>query len=77
MSEEGILNGRPVDERDIWSAASQMVKLFGNNAELMAAQRADRALEAGDTFNERLWKRVTLAVRNLQRCHPSGEEQLN
>ena len=65
-----------VSDKDVWIAANQLIKMFGEDASLIAAQRADKAIEAGDPFNEKLWTRVTAAVRELQRS-PSNEEALN
>jgi hypothetical protein len=39
---------------------------------LEAAQRADQAYEAGDTFNFRLWVRITTAVGRLLDKRPAG-----
>lgn len=58
-----------MEDRDIWIAANQLIKMFGDDAELMAARRADKAIEMGDPFNEGLWIRVAKAVRELRRNH--------
>lgn len=55
-----------VEQIDIWRAAAQLVKMYGVDAELMACQKADAAIEAGDPFNERLWRRVASVLRELQ-----------
>ena len=52
-------------EIDVWRAANQVIQLFPEDPVLEAAQRADRAYEAGDMFNFRLWTRITKAVGQL------------
>jgi len=66
-----------VTEIEIWRAAAQMIKMFGDEAELMACQRADGAIDQGDAFNEKLWTRVAAAVKELQRQAPTSGEPLN
>jgi hypothetical protein len=44
-----------------------MLKMFPEDAELSAAQRADKALEMGDVFNLNLRSRVTMAIHPLKR----------
>ena len=56
---------QPVSDLDVWRAANQMLKMFPEDAELSAAQRADKALEMGDVFNLNLRSRVTMAIHPL------------
>lgn len=55
------------EEIDIWRAAHLLVKQHGADAETVAAQRADELLAQGDVDGERVWKRIVLAVNELQR----------
>jgi hypothetical protein len=41
--------------------------MYGDDAELAAAKRADEALDQGDVDGERLWKRIKSAVSELTR----------
>ena len=50
-----------------------MIEMYGDGAELAAAQRADKAIEQGDPEGERVWKAVLTAVKDLQRIKPSNE----
>lgn len=68
---------RRVTEIEVWRAAAQMVRMFGDDAEIMACQRADGAIDQGDAFNEKLWTRVAAAVKELQRQKPNACEPLN
>jgi len=53
-------------ELDRWRAAQQLIKQHGKEAELEAAQRADRAIEQGSPEGERLWLDIMNKVRSLQ-----------
>jgi hypothetical protein len=46
-----------------WRAADEMIRLFGPDAGLRAALRADKALEEGDTEGFRFWQKVEAALR--------------
>jgi hypothetical protein len=43
------------------------VKMFGDEASLLAAQRADKAIDQGDPKGERVWQQIMRAVDELQR----------
>jgi hypothetical protein len=51
---------------DIWRAANLLIKQHGENAEIVAAQRADQMLERGDRDGEILWLRIRRAIIDLQ-----------
>jgi hypothetical protein len=40
-----------MDEVDIWRAADQMIRLYGEDALLRAAMRADALLDQGDSLS--------------------------
>jgi hypothetical protein len=46
---------RTVENIEIYRAANQLIKRFGENAGLETAQRADAALDKGDRYNFNLW----------------------
>jgi hypothetical protein len=54
-----------------------MVKLYPADAALAAAKRAHAAYDQGDTFNFDLWRRITNAIGELQRCKPLDGESVN
>ncbi len=64
-------------EIDISQAAHHLLKVYGEGAEVAAARKADKALEAGDAFNFNLWKSVTEVVRELERGNPSVSGLMN
>jgi hypothetical protein len=55
---------RPVGDEDIWRAAHQMTKRYGEKAYCEAARRSKTALELGDKFNYELWLRVVMAIQS-------------
>ena len=55
---------------DIYRTANVLVKHYGEDAVLEAAQRADAMLEKGSLDGQRIWKRVLAAVNEIQRREP-------
>ena len=62
---------------DIYRTASVLVKHYGEDATLEAAQSADAMLEKGSLDGQRVWKRVLAAVREIQRQEPREGEAVN
>ena len=62
---------------DIYRTASVLVKHYGEDAALEAAQRADAMLEKGSLDGQRVWKRVLAAVKEIQRKVPREGEAVN
>lgn len=61
---------------DIWRAANEMIQLYGDDAALRAAMRADALLEQGDTEGSFVWKRIARAIDDLSQARPKpGERQ--
>jgi hypothetical protein len=56
---------------DIWRAATLLIKQHGENAEIVAAQRADLMLERGDHDGRLVWLRIKRAIVELQGA-PTG-----
>jgi hypothetical protein len=67
----------PNADLDIWRAANLLVKRHGKDAAIVAAQRADELLAAGDLEGEIVWKRIVGAVNELQRQTPGPGETVN
>ena len=59
-------------ERDIWRAASLLIRQYGDSAELMVAQRAELMLDRGDRVREFVWMLIKRAVAALQ-APPKGK----
>lgn len=66
-----------VDDPDIWRAANMLVKRHGADAAVVAAQRADGLLAAGDPDGCAIWKRILAAVAELARTVPAEGERVN
>ncbi len=62
---------------DIFRTANVLVKHYGEDAALEAAQRADIMLEKGSVDGQRVWKRVLAAIKEIQRKEPREREAVN
>ena len=61
---------------DIFRTANVLVKHYGEDADLEAAQRADKMLEKGSVDGQRVWKRVLKAIKEIQREERDSRELL-
>ncbi len=59
---------------DIDRSANELVKQYGEAADIEAAMRADECLAAGDMEEEVVWLRIGKAVEELQRRRPRRDE---
>ncbi len=50
---------------DIYRSANELIKLFGDAADIEAAMRADERLAAGDMDGEAVWLRIMKAIEEL------------
>jgi DNA-directed RNA polymerase subunit K/omega len=64
-----------IKDVDIWRAADVLLKQYGDEAVVIAAQRADALLDKGDVDGQRAFKRVIEAINELQRGHVLPPEQ--
>ena len=62
---------------DIYRSASVLIREHGEEADLVAAERADSFLEAGDMAGSAVWRRVLKAVKEIQREEPGEGEAVN
>jgi hypothetical protein len=51
-----------VPDLDIWLAANLLIERHGDDAEFVAAKRADEMLERGDGDEEIVWLRIRRAI---------------
>ncbi len=61
---------------DIWRAANLIMKQHGENAEIVAAQRADLMLERGDRDGRLVWLRIRRAIAELQAAPSGGSDSV-
>ena len=66
-----------MEDIDIWRAAEQMRTLYGEDAGVEAAVRADKALHQGDIVGCNVWKRIVDAIGELERKEPKAGEAVN
>ena len=59
-------------ERDIWLSAKRLVDLYGDDATIHAAMRADKLLAQGDMDGAAVWRQVITAIKELQNMKPNG-----
>ncbi len=59
---------------DIWRAANVLVKQHGEDAAIIAAQRADALLAEGDVEGQRVFKEIVKAINELQSTEPTANE---
>ena len=62
-----------MDKIDIWRAADMMMRLYGVDATVKAALRADAFLDQGDTEGFFVWKRIARAIDDLGRRANANE----
>jgi hypothetical protein len=67
----------PIPDIDIWRAATILMKRHVADAAIVAAQRADELLAAGDIDGQAVWKQIVAAILELQRRDPRPDEMLN
>jgi hypothetical protein len=61
-----------VIDQDIWLTANQMIKHYGDGAEIETAMRADGMLSQGDLVGRDVWRRVLAAIRELANSVVNG-----
>ncbi len=66
-----------IEDRDIWRAASFLMKDHGPEAAVIAARRSLELLAIGNIENGTTWKRILEAVAELSRTRPGKGELLN
>ena len=62
---------------DIYRTTSVLIREHGDEADLVAAQRADGFLEAGDMDGSAIGRRVLTAIKEIQRQEPRAGEAVN
>jgi hypothetical protein len=56
-----------MEDIDIWRAAEQMRKLYGDGAAIHSAMRADKLMDQGDIEGFDMWNRAFAALNELDR----------
>ena len=64
-----------ISDIDIYRPANELIKQYGEAADIEAAMRADERLAAGDMEGEAVWLRIVKAVEELLSDErPEGEK---
>ena len=66
-----------MEEIDIWRTATLLIKLHGEDAGWVAAQRADALLEQGDRTGCAVCIKIWRAIKALQSEKPREGETVN
>ena len=66
-----------ISDRDVWQAAVLLMKRYGDDAMLEAAQRAERLLDEGDMAGAEVWHRILNAIERLQPAKPAEGEAVH
>ncbi len=62
---------------DIYRSANELIKQFGDAADIEAALRADELMEAGDMEGVAVWKRIVKAIEGLLSKERPSDEHLH
>jgi hypothetical protein len=66
-----------MDEIDVWRTANVLIKLHGNDAGWVAAQRASAWMNQGETVACAMWIKIWRAIKALQSDKPREGEAMN
>jgi len=66
-----------IPDIDIWRCANVMIKRYGKDAAVEAAQRADTMLDKGNMDGCRVMKRFVKAIAEMERTERAVGEPLN
>ena len=66
-----------VNDLDIYRSANELIKQYGEAADIEATMRADECRAAGDMEGEAVWLRIGKAVEELQRTRPTCDEPMH
>ena len=62
---------------DVYRAAGELIEQFGEAADIEAAMRADKCLDAGDREGEAAWLRIVKAIDVLTRGYRPIDQELH
>jgi hypothetical protein len=66
-----------IPDIDIWRAAALMTQCFRRDAADQAEACADELLAAGEIDGGAMWKRIVLAIEQLQSGRPAAGEAVH
>ena len=66
-----------IDDKDIWRAATLLIRRAGDTAAADALRRADELATQGDNEGCAVWRLIAAAVEDLSRKERGAGEPLN
>jgi hypothetical protein len=66
-----------ISDLDIWRSTNALIKQHGDDAALIAAQRADELLAKGNIEGQRVFKKIVKAINELQKNQPGESDRVN
>lgn len=57
-----------ISDMDIWRSANELIKQYGDEADIEAAARAEERERNGERGGQRLWLRILRAIDALQKA---------
>lgn len=66
-----------MEDIDIWRSAALLIRQHGEDAAIVAAQRADELLAEGATEGFRTWQLIVAAINELLRQELRPEEPIS
>ena len=64
-----------MDDIDMFRSAKLLIKLHGDEADIIATKLATKMLDAGAVDRYAVWKRIVDAIEDMQRKTPRPGEQ--
>jgi hypothetical protein len=64
-----------IPDIDIWRCANELIKQYGDLADIEAAARADEFELRGERDGQRVWLRIARAIDDLQKVGPGETRQ--
>ena len=64
-----------IPDIDIWRCASELIKQYGDLADIEAATRADDFEAKGDRDGQRVWLRIAKAIDEMRAAKPGETRQ--
>jgi hypothetical protein len=61
-----------IPDIDVWRCANELIKQYGDQADIEATTRADALLAEGDLEGRRVWLRMLKAIDGLQKVQPGA-----
>lgn len=68
---------RPLSDLEIYRAAQATIQMYGDEAGIHAAKRANELLAEGDMDGRAVWHRIELAIDKLKKAAPGNGDAVH